>query len=391
MNHDPPVRRTVGPSMIRRLGASLLHASLVLPCAAQVTETWELAEPRFQVGGVEAEDSSYLANLGGVTVLPNGNVVVGDRVEPFIKIFSADGRFLRSIGSFGEGPGEYEYVYEMGWCAPGELHVEDVDRRIHRYRGDMELVSTEILSLDAVGGGTGYQHACHPNGFRVASGWGDTGAQFKEGLFTATAPVALMRGTELVRNFGERLSSERLGSIRADGSPGGSGPHPFGRATVVAVGSDRVFIGDGSDYSIEVYDLEGSPLPELRWEGPSLEYDGALVERLAEAALASADPSSRPSLRRWYADMPRLEQLPAYDRLLVSDDDHLWVRLFVPPGAGGETWVVFNDQPGPVGRLELPPGSRLWEVRGDEVVYSVLDEFDVPVVRISRIVGDSGG
>lgn len=137
--------------MIRRLALAMLHMGFVPPCAAQVTETWELAEPHFQVGGVEAEDSSYLANLGGVTILPNGNVVVGDRVEPFIKIFSADGRFLRAIGSFGEGPGEYEYVYEIGWCAPGELHVEDVDRRIHRYRGDMELVSTSTLSLDAVG------------------------------------------------------------------------------------------------------------------------------------------------------------------------------------------------------------------------------------------------
>lgn len=353
--------------------------------AAQAASAWSLAPPHFEVGGIFAEDEYALAELGGVTILENGNVVVGDRIEPFLKVFDPQGTFLRTVGRFGEGPGELQYVYDMDWCAPGVLRVHDVDGRMHRYSGDMEFIETEVMSLEAIGGGTGYRHDCHPNGYRIATGWGDFRAHFKEGLHTARAPAALLRDRELVAHFGERLSSERLGSVRADGSPAGSGPHPFGRATVVAIGSDRAYLGDGTDYRIEVFNLNGESLPSITWDGPDLEYDPALIDRLAEAAVNEAPERQRPDLRRWYAEMPELEQLPAYDRLLVSDTDQLWVREFVRPAAVGENWVVFEGAQ-LVGRLQLPARSTLWEVRGDVVVYSTLDEYDVPLIRLSRLV-----
>ena len=361
------------------------YASAGSPLAGQAAPLWRLAPAEFEVGGVESEQDYTLAALGGVTLLENGNVVVGDRVAPFLKVFGPDGSFLREIGRFGSGPGEYEHVYEFDWCAPGELSVFDVDRRVHRYVGDLEFVSTELVSLEAIGGGTGYKRDCHPNGLQVVTGWGDVMGQFKRGLFEATAPVFMLRGQEPVRDFGERLSSQRLGSVRADGSPAGSGPHPFGRATVVAMGSHHVYIGAGDGYEIEVYDLAGNPEPPIRWEGPSLAYDDELVDALEERALAEAPERSRPSLRRWYASLPELDRIPAYDRILISDSDDVWVRQFVRPGSDGEEWLVFGTDQRLAGRLSLPARSTLWEVRGDRVVYSTLDDFDVPIVRISVI------
>jgi hypothetical protein len=364
---------------------ALLMISAVAPLSGQDGPRWRLAPPDFEVGGVAADGDYALANRGGVTVLDNGNVVVGDRVAPFLKVFDPSGLFLRHVGRFGEGPGEYEYVYEMDWCAPGELWVFDVGGRVHRYMDDLDLVSTDLVSLDALGGGVAYNRDCHPNGLQVVTGWGDLDGQFEAGLYEATAPVLLLREQAVVRDFGERLSSERLGSVGADGGPTGSGPHPFGRATVVALGAAHVYIGAGEDYAIEVYDLTGNPRPALRWDGPSLGYDDDLVDRIATRAVSEAPEGARPRLRRWYAEMPELDQLPAYDRLLVSDSDQLWVRQFVRPGSTGEEWVVFGPDHELIGWLALPPRSTLWEVRGERVVYSTLDDFDVPVVRISRI------
>ncbi|MCJ7630376.1 MAG: hypothetical protein MUO50_18535 [Longimicrobiales bacterium] len=367
------------------IGIILALAPTATPLEAQSPRQWRLASPDFEVGGFAADSAYALATLGGVTVLENGNVVIGDRVAPFLKVFDPRGEHLRDVGRSGQGPGEYEYLYEMDWCAPGELSVFDVGRRVHRYTAEMTFVSTELISLDAIGGGVAYHRDCHPNGFQVVTGWGDFQTQSKVGLFEATAPVVLLRGQEVVRDFGERLSSQRLGSVRADGSPAGSGPHPFGRATVVALGSDKVYIGDGEGYEIEVYDLSGSPLPPLRWAGPSLRYDHDLVEQLGARAVAEAPERSRPQLRRWYAEMPKLDQLPGYDRILVSDTDEVWVRQFARPGAVGEEWVIFGADHELVGRLAMPPRSTLWEVRGGRVVYSVKDELDVPIVRVSRI------
>lgn len=368
------------------LMAGLLLATVGSPALrAQAAPAWRLAPPDFEVGGAAADPDYELAELGGVTLLPGGNVVIGDRIAPFLKVFDARGAFLHDLGAFGKGPGEYEYVYEMDWCAPDELSVFDVDRRVHRYNEEMAFLSTDLESLEAIGGGTPYHGDCHPNGLRIATGWGDFRAQFEPGLFEATAPVVLLRGQQVVRDFGVRLSSQRMGSTGPDGAPTGSGPHPFGRATVVGLGTERAYIGAGERYEIEVYDLTGDPLPPLRWEGPSLEYDTDLVDRLGERAVSGAPERSRPALRRWYAELPELDQLPAYDRILVSDTDEVWVREFANPGTGGEEWVIFGADHGLAGRLSLPPRSTLWEVRGDRVVYSVLDEFDVPIVRISRI------
>lgn len=362
-------------------------ASGLHPLEAQTPPFWQLAAPDFEVGGYGADSASELADLGGVTILQDGNVVIGDRVAPFLKIFDSIGVHLRDLGRSGQGPGEYQYVYEMDWCAPGELSVFDVDRRVHRYTGDLTFVSTELVSLDAIGGGVGYERDCNPNGFQIVTGWGDIQGQFKEGLYEATGPVALLRGQNVVRDFGHRLSSQRLGSVGPDGHPTGSGPHPFGRATVVALGSDKVYIGDGRDYEIEVYDLSGNSLPSIRWSGPSLRYDQDLVAELAEQAVSEAPERSRPRLRRWYAELPELDQFPAYDRMIVSDTDEVWVRQFVRPGAVGEEWVVFGPSQEFKGKLRMPPRTTLWEVRGDRVVYSVLDGLDVPIVRISRIEG----
>jgi len=376
------IGRTVRESLMATVLIAPITAS---PIGAQVPPQWRLAEPDFAVGGFAADSTAEFANLGGVTVLENGNVVVGDRVAPFLRVFDSRGAHIRDLGRSGQGPGEYEYVYEMDWCAPGELSVFDVDRRVHRYGADMSFVATQLISLDAIGGGVAYHRDCNANGYQIVTGWGDVQAQFKVGLYEATAPVVLLRGEEVVRDFGERLSSQRLGSVRPDGSPAGSGPHPFGRATVVAIGSDKVYIGDGRGYEIEVYDLSGNPLPSIRWSGPSLHYDRELVNQLANQAVAEAQERSRPALRRWYAEMPALDQLPAYNRILVSDTDEVWVRLFVRPGAVGEEWVIFGSDHELVGQLEMPPRSKLWEVRGNRVVYSVLDSLDVPIVRISGI------
>lgn len=353
--------------------------------SAQEPPEWRLAPAEFEVGGIEAGPDEEFANLGGVTLLDGGTVLVGDRVEPFLRVFGPDGELLRTLGRRGQGPGEYEYVYRIDSCSPGEISVYDVDSRVHRYGPNMTLISTELISFEALGGRTSYNEDCNPNGFEIVTGWGDYDTQFQEGLFEARAPVLLLRDGDVVYDFGERLSSHRVGSVR-NGAPTGSAPHPFGRATVVALGSDRIYIGDAETYEIEVYDLAGQALPPVRWTGPPLDYDRGFVDELAEQAVSAAREQSRPALRRWYRDLEELEGLPAYDRILVSDQDELWVRQFVRPSSVGEEWVVFGPDQALIGRLRLPSRSTLWEVRGDRVVYAVVDEFDVPTVRVSRLV-----
>lgn len=375
------------PQLGRGMSIGLMVGQMALgsPLTAQDSREWTLSEPEFEVGGF-TEDLDYaLSELGGVVRLEDGRVVIADRGAIALKVFDSSGRFLKDVGREGQGPGEFEYIYRLSWCSPDVLTVHDVGGRVHHFDMDVSFVTSDRLLYAVIGGGTPYRRACNKAGHEVVTGWGDFQAQFREGHYPALAPVVLLRDGETVKHFGERLSSDRVGTVRADGSPGGSGPHPFGRATVVAIGGGRVFVGDGSDYRIEVYDLEGNALPAIEWSGPDLRYTRALVGELEEAALADAREESRPGLRQWFADLPELEQVPAYDQILATETGSVWVRRFVRPGEGGEEWDVFDRSNRLVGRVRLPLRSTLWQVQRDRVVYSLLDEFDVPIVRVSRI------
>ncbi len=64
----------------------------------------------FQVVKLDNSDEA-LVPAGGVLVSDNYILVYGRQQTPF-KLFDKFGRFLANIGSFGQGPGEYQLVYD---------------------------------------------------------------------------------------------------------------------------------------------------------------------------------------------------------------------------------------------------------------------------------------
>lgn len=342
-------------------------------------------EADLEVGGFGSDVEAELSELAGAMILADGTLLIADRLSRTLKVFDSSGAFIRNVGREGQGPGEFEYVLEIGRCVQGEIWVTDVNQRRHRYTEALEFLTTSRYEITPLGGGSAYNWACNAQGYELVTGWGDFQSEFREGYYQAQAPVLLLKDGELVADFGMRLSSERIGSLRPDGTPAGSGPHPFGRATVVGLADDRAYIGSADGYEIEVYDLAGQRLPSLTWEGPALSYQRNWVEEWAEEVVASASETRRPALRRYYRDLPALEQFPAYDRIAVADDGGIWVRLFPRPTGDTARWVIFGAQHRLLGHVVLPRDAEIWQIVGGRVLYSVSDEFDVPVVSLRRI------
>lgn len=343
-------------------------------------QAWTLADPPILEVGGGTDDLRYaLSVVVGGTRLADGRVVVADRIAHGLKMFSESGAFLREVGREGQGPGEYEHIRGIGRCAAGMIVAYDAHWDENRYDEDLELIGTRPASNQALRG-TPYESDCNEDGFVLASGWGDFAIQHREGLYSATAPVVLSHDGELVHHFGERLSSERVGGR------GGSGPHPFGRQTSVALGPTRAYLGSAEDYSIEVYDLTGRRLPDISWSGPDLTLSADDVAAHAEREVQSVSPASRPRRRRAYLDLPRLDRYPAYDRMLTDRAGNLWVRYFVRPTADTIDWVVFGVGGTKVGEVSLPLRATLLEAGAEYVLVSELDELDVPTVRLYTLV-----
>ena len=362
------------------IGVAGLVWLLGMPACA-VSQEWTLRTPPvFEVGG-DTDDLRYaMSMVVGGTRLSDGRVIIADRVAHGLKMFSETGEFLRAVGREGEGPGEYEGIRGIGRCAAGMVVAYDLHWDEVRYDEDLNLVDTRPANNAALGG-TPYESGCNADGFVLASGWGDFRAQVKPGLYVATAPVVLSRDGELVHNFGERLSSERVGS-----RGGASGPHPFGRKTSVALGPSRAYLGSADGYSIEVYELTGERLPDISWSGPDLTLTRDDLTAHADRAVEAASPASRPRLRRMYLDLPRLDRYPAYDRMLTDRAGNLWVRYFLRPAMETIDWVVFGIEGDKVGEVSLPLRATLLEAGADYVLVVELDDLDVPTIRVYSLV-----
>jgi hypothetical protein len=310
---------------------------------------------------------------------------LADRFSHGLRVYSAEGVFLKDIGGEGEGPGEYEHIRGMDRCNASPVVAFDLHWDMKIYDGQLQLVEERPPILPGIGG-TPYDFDCGPSGHWVATGWGDVMAQIQSGYYVATAPIVLGIGDSVLVNFGEQLSSERFGTARDDGTPTGSGPHPFGRKTHVAIGPDKVFLGDASDYRIEAFDLHGNPLSSVEWTGPNREITSRHLEIYETTSLEGMSPGRAPAFRRWIRSLSELEQFPAYDDLRVDQDGRLWVRSFLRPGDSSRQWIIFGENGRRIGELTLPENTSLLDSGLDYVLVVEAGDLDVATVRLYRLV-----
>ena len=72
-------------------------------------------------------DESHLNGPTSVAVLPSGDLVVGDGYwNSRLVWFTADGRFIRQVGEYGNGPGQLGVVHAVALDARGRLLVANV-------------------------------------------------------------------------------------------------------------------------------------------------------------------------------------------------------------------------------------------------------------------------
>lgn len=91
-------------------------------------ESWTLSEtPILEIGVREGPDEYQLHRVMGSLRLEDGRVVVLNAGSRELRYFDPGGRFLSSVGSRGEGPGEFEAPVSLRRTAEGDVQVWDRD------------------------------------------------------------------------------------------------------------------------------------------------------------------------------------------------------------------------------------------------------------------------
>lgn len=357
---------------------------------------WHLSdEPALEIGALDGPAEVQFASIAGVLRLADGRIVVGDQRAPdgHLRVYGPDGRFLARFAPAGEGPGELGFLtlfasYRGDSLATWDpranrMSVFDVEGRL----GRTQSIEIPIDDLTTGAGGAAMVMTGAVSGFLDdGSVLVSPGLRFEaQQGGTVSVPVRLLVHSPegaLLDSIGPLAEVDwRLPDFERL-QLGISDPYP--PLSVRQERRDRIYAGSAATYEIRVFHVEGGLERIIRSPGRDLRMTEAARQAYLDEQLRRAEEAGRrPEVERALRDVPFPATLPAYARLLVDAEDHLWIQEYRLPGAEGPfRWSVFDPDGRHLGAVEVPEAFRIHQIDRDHVIGVWTDELDVQFVRV---------
>jgi hypothetical protein len=385
-------RRGEAPCSKERMNTPVAH---MLVCAllcspvvatAQAPARWTIdPAPVVTIGASEADTNDLLTVVAGAIRLPDGRILVGDRAEYSLRLFSAAGKPVRQFGRKGAGPGEFGHLTTLLRCGDS-LVTTDIDgQRVSVF----SLAGVYVRSFrfgSPQPARSPYSSVCNRAGTFAHYGWENI-TDVKAGGYRASVPFWLSGTDSGVRRVvGSYPGSERYGVMRPGGGGGSAGPLPLGKQPAIALASDQLYIGSADRYEIMVFDLSGKQVTTIRKSVSNLETTSEDIQYAIDKAVAGRGPEIRARIERSYAEMQLPKTIPAYAALKVDARDNLWVQDYPRTKSPVVQWTVFDPRGREIAAVALPVHLEAYEIGDDYVLGRFMDpEESIPQVRLYRL------
>jgi hypothetical protein len=352
-------------------------------------EEWTVdAEPVADLGVADGDEHQQFGRVADAVRLSDGTLLVADEQAQEIRAFDAQGRYLRTMGRAGGGPGEFQglmglhllpgdtvaaYDYQgprISFFAPGGAFVRSVtlqplDGKVPPrplgFLGDGRMVVTQLYNPE-------FNPSTRPSRDTVSLA-----------VYSAAGAQASSLG---------RVPGEEMVTIA-----GGSGPNtmmmretpPFGLSTSFAVRGSGLLVGDPVRYELVERRPDGAVARLIRRAGarePVTQADrDAVMERRREGL---TDPRFRQLQEQLIKNTTFPEHKPFFTALGVDPAGNVWVQRPSDPDAD-TPWDLFDGEGRLLGTVTTPAGLRVTQFGADFVVGTWRDELDVEHVRVHRI------
>lgn len=113
--------------------------TLVRTVAGSVWGDTMVLVPEVTIGVMDGEKPYVFGAVAALDVDSAGRLFVLDRLEPEVRVFSAEGEHLFSFGQEGEGPGEFLVPNHLRVLPGGDVLIRDRRRRFSRFSPTGEL------------------------------------------------------------------------------------------------------------------------------------------------------------------------------------------------------------------------------------------------------------
>ena len=323
----------------------------------------------------ELRDAYVFSDIRGLALDRRNNIIVADRKDHNVRVYSSAGVHLYTIGRQGQGPGDLLEPCCIALAPNGQLWVKEFGN--HRYSG-FELGDDRARFLYSIRG------AGNPSGYLDRVAWDPQGhlVDITHGIPLATGFLrALLDSTGAARRR-DTIPNPSPDSIPSwthnRCTPQGCGTslyvQPYGATALRAFGPNgETARAVSSRYAVLWADALGRRIALLQREveGPPLsDRERGIAERTLDG-IARNTGISRGSIP---LTVPRRK---APLRAIGFDlDGRLWVERSVPDGAANEA-DVYDRRGGQVAIMQWPRDVRLslWAVRGTTGVAVGVDSL----------------
>jgi hypothetical protein len=343
--------------------------------------------PSLVLGGPEAEgvDAFHLILAGRIR--PDGSIVVADAGDLTVRVFSAEGDHLFSVGARGDGPGELRRIGSLQALSNGGLAVFDSGLlRVTVWNASGELIGTWRLPRSDGHPIAGAHLLSEGGALAVVAGvtWNE-GEPRESGWHRDEAVVLhLDADFQVTDTIGRFPGSQRYYLARGDQDVVRM-RIPFFAPRLTFAFSDRcVYAPVADEFSIgEFCAGPSSPQRRFDWKAAPLELSEAeWVQHALDAyeRRAGLTVTPRRVLDDHVGEIPRTK--PPAGQVLVDGRGNVWVANFHGLDEPASNWWVFGQDGALRLRFQAPGLWRILDVHWDRILAVERDEMDVERVMI---------
>ncbi len=339
-------------------------------------------EPVLTIGKVSGDPDYLLERVSHALRLEDGTIVVADRGPNQLRVFDAEGVFIRNLGGSGEGPGEFALLSEV-WARGDTILASDGFRgRISVFGRGGDVLET--FRVEVAEGRGGYRSptrqftdgailVLNPPSGGVGIGGGDVipGAVWRLDRYS--------RAGRFMNEISSVQESPRWEHGIYELPPGLYLPFSLGLPLYAASG-DHVYTAEGTEASIQRWKSDGELSHVFRCTIQERRVSNDDRRRWRQANSTTPQGYDPTAWARYVREIPFPERMPVYRRLQVDTQGNVWAERFSPPWEEDSSWYVFDEQGVWLGEVSTPPGLDILEIGADYVLGLRRDELGVPFV-----------
>lgn len=283
------------------------------------------------IGSEDQEGNINFYDPGNFVVDQAENIYLADEQDQTIKIFDPQGKYIRSIGTKGQGPGEFERIGYMAFLPDERLLVQDYQNRrtsVISRTGEFEKSHPWINSYSFI-------LAVTNNSYLTSYMNRVEGETFSESKRVLTEFD--FNGKEL-RSFGAFKMPEMKMLQMGDVIFGMSVPHSPHSNFAAALPFPYFYHNQIDQYKLDVYDLEGNVLRQFDRPYKPLPYTKADKEKFLERYKNSRNER----FKKLGQEMPFPSHKAVVAGLIVDDKENLWVALHEEKEKNGLVYTAYD-------------------------------------------------